>query len=32
MYKLKDKWFKHSTVLNGLSYGMTHLFNSFVLR
>ena len=26
----KDSWFKHSIVLNGLSYGIARLFDSFV--
>ena len=26
-----DSWFKHSIVLNGLSYGIARLFDSFVL-
>ena len=26
----RDSWFKHSIVLNGLSYGIARLFDSFV--
>ena len=32
MLQIKINGSKHSTVLNGLSYGMAHLFDSFVPR
>ena len=30
--QIKEPWFKDSVALNGLSYGMTYLFDSFVPR
>ena len=32
MFQKRDSWFKHSIVLNGLSYGIANLFDFFVPR